>query len=233
MTAPRKKPATKKKPAPKKKGAPRKRGKAVLPPVTSLPDKKPGSQYSDRDKALALSTLDYHGGCVADATRYLRGLGWKITETSIRQWRNAGMGSNSFVQELRKGANQAITDGMERVLEVAIRRIYQKIPEATMYQLVGVVNVLSDKLQLLKDLPTSRVHHEHTTILEQFNAQLQLMMPNGDGSEDHSRERPQATEIIIQPADRPRLSHRTGSPSVDVEPGHPAPEKGARRKRDG
>jgi len=169
----------------------------IIPLVESKPDKVPGGIFSDRDRALVLSVIDFHGGNVQRAHRYLKGCGWNISYDIMRQWKNGSRGINSHVEQLRANASKELVYSMEFVLEIATRRILSMLDEASFRELIGTVSVLTEKVQLLKELPTARV--EHTGFLHRFNHELELMTPGGDGAEDSQRELPEATEITVQP----------------------------------
>lgn len=201
---------------------------AELPIVPSRPDRYGNRYWSDRDKARCLSIIDFYGGNVTKAHRHLVECGWHIGYETLRMWKRKNIGLNEHVDELRAGAREELIHGMEDILEVANRRIMSLVPTASFRELIGTVSVLTEKVQLLKEMPTARV--QHSGFLAHFNQQLNIQMPGGDGEYDSERELPEETEIVIQPPPRDRLPGGESEPPVDSKPPRKASRKGSRRK---
>jgi hypothetical protein len=205
---------------------------AVQPPegTTFKPKSRggihPSRNYSPLARAQMLAILDFHGGDSRAATDYLHRLGWSINDRTLRRW---AKDPPEEVEAIRRDFVAQTRETMEDVLTMALRRVMLLLPYSDLEKTVKAIEVITDKYQLLADSPTQRVEHSHDygAMLAHFNRTLQLTVPTGDGSGNHKGERREEVEIVIQPVDRRRITHRKSTPSLDVGHDGPDPAPGA------
>lgn len=210
--------------------------KIKIGPEVGPPDKRAGSMYSDRDKAIALATLDYFNGNYTEAAAWLRQMKWRtMNKTTLANWHQGHQGVTAHVQELRKGAVERIAEQVDFAMETALRRLIHELPKMQHRELIGAVSVLGQRQQLLKQLTGEKPEHPHQLVMNQFVQLLGLPMPaTGDGSISHIAEPEEAREIVIQPSDGGRVSGRkNGGPANSRSNGTPAKRSTTRRKQGG
>lgn len=109
----------------------------------------PKRQYSDSDKATALVTLDANGGNVARTARLLR-----IPHKTLDDWVK-GRNQHADVAMLTDYKRGDLTEELEEIAHQCADLLPEKLPNASVREIVGALHIVIEKLQLLRSQPTS------------------------------------------------------------------------------
>lgn len=121
-------------------------------------------QYSDADKAMALATLDAHGGDVAKTARQLG-----IPRTTLIGWA-ADRGVVNDVSELRQVKKRDLADRLEEIAHDLVDVMPNKMQQATLQQIATSLGITVDKMQLLRGKPTAiNENQDAPTLTERAN----------------------------------------------------------------
>jgi lambda repressor-like predicted transcriptional regulator len=104
--------------------------------------------YSNDEKAEILAALDANGG---NLKRTARETGLPIN--TLRRWRD-GQGINEEVIQLRPQKRGILADMYEDEINAIFVTLPTKREEATYQQLATAAGIFTDKMRLLRDLPT-------------------------------------------------------------------------------
>lgn len=108
----------------------------------------PKRQYSDEDKANALLVLQMNNGNVKIAA-YETGIPYK----TLANWRD-GLGVTPAVAEIGDIKRKPLCDRLDELAHLAIDLLPEKMPSASVRDLVGVYGQSIEKSQLLSGKPT-------------------------------------------------------------------------------
>lgn len=107
--------------------------------------------YSDNDKATVLASLDANGG---NLKRTARETG--IPVSTVRSWRD-GVGVSERVEEFRPIKRAELSTLFEDEIYAIFDLLPEKRKEATYQQLATSLGIYTDKMRLLRNLPTEIV----------------------------------------------------------------------------
>lgn len=106
-------------------------------------------QYSDKDKATALTVLDANGGSLRKTAREIG-----IPPTTLKEWKDGRV--NPHVAELRTVKKGELAERFDDATDMMLDVLHEKLKDATLQQVVTSIGILQDKSQLLKGRPTDR-----------------------------------------------------------------------------
>ena len=107
--------------------------------------------YTDDEKANALAVLESNGGNLKASARHLG-----IPVNTLRAWRE-GIGAGESVQNLRPKKDADLAELFERELFAVFEVMQTKRQDATYSQLATAAGIYTDKMRLLRNLPTEIV----------------------------------------------------------------------------
>lgn len=134
--------------------------------------------YSEEDKARVFVVLATNQGNVKRTARDT-GIPISTVRSWKVEWEETGTPPLPEVVEVAAGE---FLDDAERVRAKALIELERKIPDATPSALVATVGMLTDKIQVVKGLATSRQEHTHAlppaeemakTLSEAFSAAIE------------------------------------------------------------
>lgn len=103
--------------------------------------------YSDEEKAQALATYDACGSLTE--TSRISG----IPDSTLSQW-IAKRGVNDSIAEMREFKKRELADKLELIAHQCANLLPERIPEASVREIVGAMGQSIEKAQLLRGQPT-------------------------------------------------------------------------------
>jgi hypothetical protein len=107
------------------------------------------SHYSDKEKGLALATLDANAGNLSKTARQLN-----IPIKTLSDWRDK-VGLHPDIAAIRSGKKLELSEKLERIAHLIADAIPHKIDKAGLKDASVSLGVAIDKSRLLRELPTS------------------------------------------------------------------------------
>jgi transposase-like protein len=104
--------------------------------------------HSDHRKAEALAVLQANGGNVAKTARQLG-----IPRATITLWRDGGVSED--VTESCQGKKQDLADALEALVWKCVECLPDKLANANAKDAATVMGIATEKMQLLRERPTS------------------------------------------------------------------------------
>lgn len=106
-------------------------------------------RYTEEERAVALAALDAHEGNVLKAAAFC-----KIPRKTLENWRDGGA-VNEAVAELRHIKKGELADRLEALAHLLVDAMPEKLAEATLKDAAVALGVSVDKMQLLRNKPTT------------------------------------------------------------------------------
>ena len=126
-------------------------------------------QYSDEDKASALAALDANAGNAARTARDLQ-----IPRSTLQGWARQ-RGVNHAVPKLRHQKKDDLAIALEELAYRLVSVAPDKVGEATLQQIMTSAGIAIDKMQLLRQQPTS---------IEQKQPGVTIYLPDNERNSD-------------------------------------------------
>ena len=106
--------------------------------------------YSDKDKAAALTLLDFNKGNVNKSATAL-----SIPESTLRKWEKERVAAKPAVIEPVEEFQGELSERFERSIRIALSRADDLLTVADLSDVRLYVEMMTDKLQLLNNRPTA------------------------------------------------------------------------------
>lgn len=129
-------------------------------------------QYSEEEKALALSMLKASQGNLHEAGRLT-----DIPPATIRRW-SLGDGYHPSVQMTLEERQKLIADRLETVIHRLLDIVPDKENEATLQQTMTSVAIAIDKMRLMREQPTQITQRETAINASELLERLRNALPN-------------------------------------------------------
>lgn len=110
---------------------------------------KKRKKYTDKDKALALATLDAYGGSLRKTSEQL-----KIPVATLDDW-NKGRSVTPKIEQIRTENRRELSEKLDDIAHQLADAIPGKIDSASLLQASTSLAIAVDKMQLLKGQPTA------------------------------------------------------------------------------
>lgn len=110
--------------------------------------------YTEEDKARVFVALTANGGNIKRTSRET-----ETPENTVRRWKHQWEAEGPPPEEVVASAVTNFATDAERVRNKALLEIERKLPEAKVGELNAVVGTLTDKINLIMGLATSRQEH--------------------------------------------------------------------------
>lgn len=130
-------------------------------------------ERSDEEKAQALAALDANGGDVSKTARQLG-----LPRTTLNEWK-AGRVTNG-VTELRQVKKEGLADALERIAYKCVEVLPDKLDLASAKDAAVVLGVSVEKMQLLREKPTSIQVTETALTPEERAARVSELLERGE-----------------------------------------------------